>query len=342
MGLAASQARYLEITARKINVEYEGQQINQQRTELANQSAGLFTQLMDLQVPTAPSTSDYSQTIYTFNDGANACTITDIKNLNGDPDYNANVTYYYTETIEKGIGKTRSDLGVKNEGTSAAPIYWLTNGSSATNKTKLAQCSDSDEDYEEEYDALLQICKDNPTSQLAIDLAYDKDTGTIGNVTGAYRYKNTNGVNYYYSSSDLATASGSAGSAVSLTGYYSSSISQKVYNTNNAYLETTDTGRYADITLKDYTSSFNLAATTTTDSNAYSDAVNEYEYQQNVYQQRLTEINARTSIIQQEDKTLELKLSQLDTEQQALATELESVKKVIEKNISETFKTFSS
>ena len=32
MGMAASQARFLSLTARKTNVEYEGQQINQQRT----------------------------------------------------------------------------------------------------------------------------------------------------------------------------------------------------------------------------------------------------------------------------------------------------------------------
>ena len=36
MGMAASQARFLGLTARKTNVEYEGQQINQQRTRLIN------------------------------------------------------------------------------------------------------------------------------------------------------------------------------------------------------------------------------------------------------------------------------------------------------------------
>ena len=32
MGMAASQARYLGLTARKTNCEWEGQQINQART----------------------------------------------------------------------------------------------------------------------------------------------------------------------------------------------------------------------------------------------------------------------------------------------------------------------
>ena len=37
MGLAASQARFLGLTARKSNIEYEGQQVNQQRTALAEE-----------------------------------------------------------------------------------------------------------------------------------------------------------------------------------------------------------------------------------------------------------------------------------------------------------------
>ena len=36
MGMAASQARYLALTARKTNTEWEGQQINQARTALAH------------------------------------------------------------------------------------------------------------------------------------------------------------------------------------------------------------------------------------------------------------------------------------------------------------------
>ena len=55
MGMAASQARYLGLSARKTNIEFEGQQVNQQRTALANESAGLFRRMLSLDVPTAPS-----------------------------------------------------------------------------------------------------------------------------------------------------------------------------------------------------------------------------------------------------------------------------------------------
>ena len=66
MGMAASQARFLSLTARKSNVEYEGQQVNQQRTALANESANLYNKLTSIDVPTPPTTSDYYETVYTF------------------------------------------------------------------------------------------------------------------------------------------------------------------------------------------------------------------------------------------------------------------------------------
>lgn len=69
MGMAASQARFLGLTARKTNVEYEGQQINQQRTALSNQSANYYNDLLGMTVPTPPSVDSYTKTTYSFEDG---------------------------------------------------------------------------------------------------------------------------------------------------------------------------------------------------------------------------------------------------------------------------------
>ena len=68
MGMAASQARFLGLTARKSNVEFQVQQINQQRTSLANESAGLYNKMMTLDVPTPPSPNDYLTTTYVLDD----------------------------------------------------------------------------------------------------------------------------------------------------------------------------------------------------------------------------------------------------------------------------------
>ncbi len=45
MGLAASQARFLQLTARKSDLEYKGQQINQSRTINANGMEQLVEQM---------------------------------------------------------------------------------------------------------------------------------------------------------------------------------------------------------------------------------------------------------------------------------------------------------
>jgi DNA repair ATPase RecN len=49
MGLAASQSRYLSLTARKSNLELTGQQINQSRMELANVTNDLFNTATSLE-----------------------------------------------------------------------------------------------------------------------------------------------------------------------------------------------------------------------------------------------------------------------------------------------------
>ena len=45
---------------------------------------------------------------------------------------------------------------------------------------------------------------------------------------------------------------------------------------------------------------------------------------------------------QKKDKILELRLNQVETEQQAVHTELESVRKLIDENVKDSFKTFTA
>ena len=84
-----------------------------------------------------------------------------------------------------------------------------------------------------------------------------------------------------------------------------------------------------------------LEAATVTDELAYQDAYAEYEYAQYEYDKAQQEINAKTEIIQQEDRNLELKLQRLDNERTQITTEIEAVSKVIDDNIESSYKTFS-
>ena len=68
--------------------------------------------------------------------------------------------------------------------------------------------------------------------------------------------------------------------------------------------------------------------------------MNQYYYENAMYDKAVQDINAKTSIIQQEDQQLELRLKQLDTEQNALSTEIDAVSKVVKDNVESSFKTF--
>ena len=114
MGMAASQARYLALTARKTNTEYEGQQINQARTALANQSANLFNQLLGLGVPVAPKTTDYTELQYSYSDGTNESVLGSWQQLStADPNYNYIVNHYYYTNVYTGSQKLLSNPEVQ-------------------------------------------------------------------------------------------------------------------------------------------------------------------------------------------------------------------------------------
>ncbi len=322
MGMAASQARYIELTARKTNVEYEGQQINQQRTTLANESAGMFSKLMALNVPIPPSTTDYTTTQYTFNTGGTENTITDISNKSTSAENNATVTYYYEDTQYLGAFSQRSDLQltqVSDGGTPPTYTYYY-------GTTKLSAY-----DAASDETAVKQIANDCASTNVAKNYKASE-------TTDIYSYKQ-GGQTYYVSLDELTTDPASPVEPV--TSCYAANTTKKVYNTSEAYLEQNQSGRYTSIQLDGYSNASDMTATTTTNEAAYNDAMNEYEYQQTAYQQQVNNINAKTEIIEEQDRTLEMKLKQLDTEQKALSTEMDAVKKVIEKNIEQTFKTFS-
>ncbi len=125
-----------------------------------------------------------------------------------------------------------------------------------------------------------------------------------------------------------------------LTMYNAENVSTKIEQKQRAFVQLDDSGRPQSIRYEDTTATYALKTETTTDENAYNDAMNQYNYDMQVYEKKIADINAKTEKIQEQDRTLELRLRQLDTEQEALQTEMESVKKVIDKNIESTYKTF--
>ncbi|MCM1003809.1 MAG: hypothetical protein NC408_05635 [Candidatus Gastranaerophilales bacterium] len=563
MGMAASQARYLALVARKSNCEYEGQQINQARTVLSNQSANLFNQMLGLKVPVPPSTSDYTKAIYTYKDGIG--TETKLENWQqlsyADPDYNYVVTRSYStrrytgsikkmndpqvqftngiasaadirdaeaavartkaayeaamkssedaktnlDNIQKRISEIKANQAKLSNyaspldnitkceyksGTETAPLdeyevttlggtppkatlttyknfstltpaeqediknsieiqglinnnaitaddlsnYYfnvndndgsftfikgsdlntLTIASGLAGNTGLENVSvDSFQsgyintklsDYQKDLNPLLPLltlaqtgydnaqtaveqteadynaaleaynglqhptyignCDLVPLAELNkdqkaeidqviadmkgqgydtnIEKCFDENGNYLG---GIYSFK-LNGVTYYTTYEDLETSYNSGTGPNNIDGqtklpYYNASyIDTKIEETEKALVETDGQGRFTSIRFEDDSVVYTLNMGTETDEAAYQDAMNQYYYDNAVYDKTIRDINAKTSIIQQEDQQLELRLKQLDTEQSALSTEMDAVKKVVDDNVESSFKTF--
>ena len=114
--------------------------------------------------------------------------------------------------------------------------------------------------------------------------------------------------------------------------------------TNCLWQKDNSSGRYVSMTGRNedgVVKTYNLIYTRVKDDDAYDQAMMDYEYRKQQYEKAVSDINAETAIIQQQDKTLELRLRSLDTEQEALQQELDAVTKVINGNIEKTFNTFS-
>lgn len=511
MGMAASQARYLALTARKTNTEWEGQQINQARTALANQSANLFNRLLGLEVPNPPSKTDYTELQYSYSDGDNDSVIDKWEKLSTtDPNYNYVVKHYYmadiftgsqrqlkdpqvqmgdvlkkidydpntTSVIKNGeditvtykiydkteeqpyekITQTKIDQDAKLESqlrnfetamdfakddgtlntdavygyqdTDGTWHFFIANETEATTQAANLNNALKDQGYIDEsgyitpnlygkqdvegnwtfkigataediangyseitidaatpymkaYDnkdystvygpsyvgnskltelyqlginpqtsieqaaELAQILRDCPDSNMKQYVSFDTEGNLVYTGSGIYTF-DINGKSYYTTKADLMNSVSSPYTAnmpidiqANLPYYSASMVSKRIEQTNQALLETDQNGRFTSVKFDNDSNTYHLNVEQVTNEAAYEDAMNKYLYKKAEYEKTIADINAKTSIIQQEDRTLELRLKQLDTEQNALATEMDAVKKVIKDNVEKTFKTFS-
>ena len=476
MGMSASQARFLSLTARKNNVEFEGQQINQQRTTLSNQSASYYSELCNMVVPTPPSVDDYTKISYTFNDGALNNTITSMIVNPSKPGYYS-IGYIQQWQDDYSIVSSASSMVCKDNGqfkigsatlrklgeigdlansiTLDGKTYEVKNDEKGYYVDKLTSVSSVEECtaddianfeyylFDENFESATQLYKDVDGSFYSLDENNNKvpvagvteDTDNLviclyvetqGDAEGAvslvvkdaetgkyYKEVTTEEVQKYYLTtseiSSIADMDGKTPEEIqaildeealyktlltqmqgqtdgdwyvryikdSTTGintpYFYNDLENANYVENyanvNCYtigsttktkevlnqpgkVEKDSSGRYISIVLyqtddngdvlPDKYTTYTLTTNTATDEDAYNDAMNQYNYAQHQYEKKIQEINSKLEIVQQQDKSLELNLKQLDTEENAISTELESVKKVISKNVESSFKTFSA
>ena len=390
MGMSASQARFLTLTARKTNVEYEGQQINQQRTTLSNESANYYSKLTSMDVPVPPSTADYTKVTYTFSDGSEKNTVTSIvatKDTKSTGIYMLNYVQEIpadnmvvsgTNVISKSnggyfIGKVQLqdavNLVYKNASTGAVTTKEISIIDNVSNTSATVPASNNST----QYYGLKQIRQrfidaGIPTevvNQYSIDQLRDKlkvenqyRAMSVEKYTDEDWYvryiQNSSTGNYepvFYSQKETENIDYNDRTSLSLGGvraymFGQTTESREIKNAE-ALVEKDASGRYQALFIyNDSThesgTRYELTTITETDDNAYNDAMNQYYYDKAVYDQMVEEINAKIGIIQVQDKNLELKLKQLDTEENAISTEMDAVKKVISKNVESSFKTFNA
>ena len=471
MGMAASSLRFAQLTARKNQVEFEGQQINQQRLTLSQKSSAIYNDMLTKQVPTAPDPSQFTKIVYKFNNGNGTSQIlnlarktsgaynynitykkpatstvlsrTKFQNVNfiktvGEDGYTANINgvsrkltavgnsdkqadyekkhaiYMQLDAIQKtresiannnaekfdtnALNKYASDTGLKNLFTSNSNGSYKIDPNDKFAKALFKAAGvtfEGDIDYErielpkdstgvtantqkfinaisgnghqeiskDETDAIFEeITKklagdDNITSAAEYntkvltpaEIAYRESCSTPGimNVPEGhvlYSYQDDNDqTSFMYVPLENVTNGVNSSYADEVTVYENSLTyldGQTETEQQDANVILSDEGQISKITFADGTV-VTPEVVTEMDSDAYDQAMVEYEYKKQVYDKEMNDANAKVKIIQAQDQKLEVRLKQLDTEQKALQTEIDAVKSLRDKSIESAFKTFS-
>ncbi len=327
MGMSASQARFLGLTARKTNIEYEGQQINQERTSLSNQTASYYTQLLGLGVPTPPSVDQFTKQVYSWQAiGGTTNTILqmvkDTRTSAGDNDYIVRYTYNQDviAAISNGVGRITDDG-------QTPPRYYANGYELALVAPTALQVGTTA--YEEWVAIQKELGHPNPNT----------NNSTTYEAVYMYTHESSSAgdTNIYLKASEVIAPNNNYAEMFRV-----GEVTEREEEETEAFIRFDTDGKPVAIMPANYSNELALSASSVKDEDAYDTAMNKYEMEKYQYNKDMEDINAKIAIIQEQDRNLELRLKQLDTEQKAVSTEMDAVQKVIQKNVESTFKIFSA
>lgn len=254
MGMSASQARFLSLTARKTNVEYEGQQINQQRTSLSNESSNYYSQLTSMAVPVPPSTQDFTKITYTFNDGSAKNTVTSLVATKN--------------TAKSGIYMLNyvQEIPSENMVVSGTSIVTKTNDKYNIGTVELQEAGNNDYSIEKftkagiPYQVVVAMSQKEREEKLAVEKQYVAlASEKYANEDWLVRYQRSSSTGSYeavlYSLKELQNADYNAKTGASLSGIkqyvFGETTESKEIKNAKAKLTQDSTGRYQTITIYD-------------------------------------------------------------------------------------------
>ena len=194
MGMSATQARYLSLVAQQSNLEYQGQQINQERSILSQQVSELYNSLLALEVPTPPSTSDFQTVQYTGKNGSTKYTFsaTDVK-PGKDGGYSVSLGYTdYGNSLKRNNGYVVTSQGYEEV---AGIKFSSADGTAgvATEKVSARIVTSSDDETAPAEFYIMQSEKPTSGTYFVIDEDYKGENGEFALVEGGKGYVENEG-----------------------------------------------------------------------------------------------------------------------------------------------------
>jgi len=301
MGLSASQARFLQLTARRSDLEYEAQQINFQRLQLSQKLSDASTKYQDAM--------NNRKMVFTFNSGSEVQKI--------DLSYK-NYKNYMNQQLQ-GISSSQGKYYLVSSsgnklvvGSEEEKMEMIENHTTRFLVSDIedakAQVAAAGDDTSKLSSYILKLAQKDLTSYVSETVIDDEGNEHEYFVEREYEDKD------FLIAEDLDDAENFQTAIKNGTYYFAQ------------YEENSETGEM-ELRTKGWDTLGGGAIIEEYDKS--DDAQAEAEYQK--VQDKVQSI----------DKKLELKLDQLETNREAIQTEIDSVKKVLEDNVESSFKVFS-
>ena len=373
MGMAASQARLLTITARLHDVEYQAQSIQNAKTQLATQSDEVYQAYLEALDATTLTVKDYDGNIITanFNNlwGRNA-----VKTGNKYAIRDDHNRLVVSEDIKQAYDNYIHDKGEADATPYGFAMYML-GGAEDIDLNEL------DNDCDEVYAEISNNKDITKTSNYSsIKAAKDKMDEIIKNAGGDYNdlndedkdkydkaektyynlmynnygeeiYKKNVGLNAsdesdfnkedftYYE--NIFKQIEAAGGCVSIT-KFDGPMNGDAANDSDWLKNQLESGRFTiEIAKPDSKTGEVKLTTTSIATDTYVGTTTTTSIDKKAYAKAEAQYEHDTKLIDAKDKKYDMDLSKLETERTALTTEYDSVKKVVSDNIERTFGIFS-
>ena len=372
MGMAASQARLLTITARIHDVEFQAQSIQNAKIELATQSDQVYQDYLEALDATTLTVKDYQGNIITANFN-NLCGKNAVLSGNQYALMNSKNQLIVSQEIKDGYESFVDRIGYDDP--YAFAIYML-NGdygqsigwdedsfkepienaeehfSSTTTNTSIMNLKESLEALEEKggEDGYNGLSDDDKKSYDELEKqyrnllykTYSKEiySNIMVNTEGYYDEEDFNQDDFDYYVNIYKQIQSNGGNCVSITGYNGSNGDAA---SNSDWLKNMiECGKISIQIVNTDTKTGDVTfSTTSPSSDTYVGYTTTTSIDKTALAKAEAEYEKATKDIDNKDKKFDMDLSKLESERTALTTEYDSVKKVISDNIERTFGIFS-